>query len=89
MLVNTCHRPPADTPTGPCNTAISGEHQVDGVASASYGRWQGGANTLASDHNIAIVATALLHQNCSVAVRDCQVVEETGGLMLNVKCSEL
>ena len=95
LVVNTCHRPPADTPTRKCTTAIRGEHQVDGVASASYGRWQGGANTLASDQNVAIVPTALLHQSCPVAVRDCQVVPVTDGIILgpggiefNVKCSE-
>ena len=77
LVVNTCHRPPADTPTSPCRTAIRGEHQVDGVASASNGRWQGGA-------------TALLHQSCPVAVHDCQVVIGTGGItVLNSECSKL
>ena len=75
-MVNTCHRPPADTPTGPRRTAIRGEHQVDGVASASNGRWQGGA-------------TSLLHQSCPVTVRDCQVVESTVLiLLLNSESSE-
>ena len=92
MVVNTCHRPPADTPTGLCIFAICGEHQVDSVASASYGRRQGGTNTLASDRNTASkkgakgavirgrATTALLHQSCPVAVRDCQVVIGTGGI---------
>ena len=63
-----CHRTPADTPTRSCSIAISAEHQVDDVACASYGSRQGGA-------------TALLHQGCPVAVRDCQVVVGTGGLV--------
>ena len=55
LVVNTCHRPPADTPTSISSCiGISGEHEVDGVASASYGRWQGGANIIASDQNVAI-----------------------------------
>ena len=54
LVVNTCHLPPADTPTTHCIKPVRGEHEVDGVASASYGRWQGGANTLASNRNIAI-----------------------------------
>ena len=78
LVVNTCHRPPADTPTSISSCIDTcGEHQVDGVASASYGRWQGGA-------------TALLHQSCPVAVRDCQVVIGTGGItVLNSECSKL
>ena len=95
MTLAWCHCPPADTPTRPCPKIISGEHQVDAVAPASYGRWQGGANTLVSDHNatiraiIIVGAATLLHQGCPIAVRDCQVVVETDGIRFDVKCSEL
>ena len=70
------HCTPADTPTRPCITAISNEHQLDDVAFACYVGRQGGA-------------AALLHQGCPVPVRDCQVVVVTGGMPFNVKCSEL
>ena len=70
------HCTPADTPTRPCITAISTEHQLDDVACACYVGRKGGA-------------AALLHQDCPVPVRDCQVVVVTGGIGLNVKCSEL
>ena len=73
-MVNTCHRPPAETPSSPCIPIICGEDQVDGVASTCDYRWQGGGNTLASDHNAKATATALLHQSRPVAVHDCQVV---------------
>ena len=76
LTLTWCHCFPAGTPAGPCNTAISNEHQLDNVACACYVGWQGGA-------------AALLHQGCSVTVRNCQVVEETGGMVFNVKCSEL
>ena len=95
-VVNTwCHCTPADTPTSRCRQtaqmAVRDEHKVDEVAPASDCRWQGGANTLASDHNIAKsggATTALLHQSCPVAVRDCQVVEATGGIIIDVESSE-
>ena len=76
MGLTWCHCTPADTPTRPCIKAISTEQKVDDVACASYVSRQG-------------VAAAFLHQGCSVAVRDCQVVVGTGGVRLNVKCSEL
>ena len=76
LTLTWCHRHPADTPTRPCLTAISTEHQLDNVACAYYVGRQGGA-------------AALLHQGCPVPVRDCQVVVGTGGMGFNVKCSEL
>ena len=80
LALTWCHCTPADTPTRPCPTAISTEHQVDDVAFASYGSRQGGADTLASNENIRRGgAAAFLHQGCPVAVRDCQVGVETGG----------
>ena len=85
-----CHCNPADTPTSPSTTSISGEHQVDDITSASDGGRQGGADTLASNHNAPIEgAAALLHQSCPVAVRDCQMVVAADGMGLNVKCIEL
>ena len=65
LALTWCHCTPADTPTRPCPTAISTEHQVDDVACASYISRQG------------VVAAAPLHQGCPVAVRDCQVVVST------------
>ena len=88
LTLTWCDHTPADTPTSPCNSPISGEHQVDNITPACEGSWQGGANILASDNNSAIVATALLHQGCPVAVRDCQVVQTTGGIILDVESSE-
>ena len=77
LALTWCHCTPADTPTRvSIIKAISTEHQVDEVACASYGGRNGGA-------------AAFLHQGCPVAVRDCQVVEVTGGMGFNVKCSEL
>ena len=78
LTLTWCHRTPAETPSMPCSPApaISDEHQLDDVACACYGSWNG-------------VATVLLHQCCPVAVCDCQVVAGTGGTGLNVKCSEL
>ena len=70
------HCTPADTPTSTCTIATRTEHQVDDVACASYVGRNGGA-------------AAFLHQGCPVPVRDCQVVVATGGIGLNVKCSEL
>ena len=73
------HCTPADTPTSPCTTAISNEHQVDDIACASYVSRQGGADPLASNKNVARGgAAAFLHQSCPVAVLDCQVVGGTG-----------
>ena len=91
LTLTWCHRTPAETPTRHCITGTSDEHQLDDVACACYVSRQGGSDTLASDHNVAIRgrAAALLHQGCPVAVRDCQVVVATGGMGLNVKCSEL
>ena len=76
LTLTWCHRTPADTPTRICTTGRSAEHQLDDVACACYVGRQGGA-------------AALLHQGCPVPVRDCQVVVGTGGMGLNVKCSEL
>ena len=79
LTLTGCHRTPADTPTRPCITAISAEHQLDDVACACYVGRQG-------------CAAALLHQGCPVAVHDCQVVVVTGGIprmIVNVKCNEL
>ena len=72
--------------------------ELDNVASACYVWQHGGADVLASNLNVATVpatalkdrATALLHQGCPVAVRDCQVVIGTGGItVLNSECSKL
>ena len=76
LTLTWCHCAPADTPTRPCTTATSTEHQLDDVACAGYVGRKGGA-------------AALLHQGCPVPVRDCQVIEATGGMGFNVKCSEL
>ena len=76
FTLTRCHRTPADTPTRPCLTVISTEHQLDDVACACYLGRKGGA-------------AALLHQGCPVAIQDCQVVPATGGMIFNVKCSEL
>ena len=76
LTLTWCHRTPADTPTRPCKPSISAEQQLDDVGCACYVGGKG-------------VATALLHQGCPVAVRDCQVVVATGGMRLDVKCSEL
>ena len=90
LTLTWCHRTPADTPTRPCITSISLEHQLDDVACACYVGRKGVADTLASNKNApGRVAAALLHQGCPVAVRDCQVVEGTVVIRLNVKCSEL
>ena len=78
LTLTWCHRTPADTPTRPCITSIGNEHQFDDVACACYVGRKG-------------VATALLHQDCPVAVCDGQVVVDTtvDGMVFNVKCSEL
>ena len=67
--------PPAETPARPCTTSICVENQVDNV-------------TLASDLGRHGGATALLHQDCPVPVRDRQVVVATCGLVLKVKRCE-
>ena len=91
LALTWCHCTPDDPPTRQCKTRISTEHQLDNVACAGYIGRQGGAETLVSDQNVALRggAAALLHQGCPVAVRDCQVVVGTGGMILNVECSEL
>ena len=71
-----CHCTPTDTPTSPSTSEISNEHQVDAAACASNVGRNGGA-------------AALLHQGCSIVVRDCQVVIATVGMIFDVKCSEL
>ena len=76
LTLTWCHCAPADTPTSLCTPARSNEHQLDDVACACYVGRKGGA-------------AAFLHQGCPVPVRDCQVVVVTGGMGLNVKCSEL
>ena len=88
LTLTWCYCTPSDTPTRPCNAAIGDEHQVDDVACACYGSRQGGADTLASNKNVAMRggAAAPLHQGCPVTVRDCQVVRAIIGI--NVKCSE-
>ena len=90
LTLTWCHRSPAATPTRPCISIISNEHQLDNVACAYYVGRQGGADTLVSDQNVAIRGSAaFLHQSCPVAVRDCQVVVITVGIIcVNVKCSE-
>ena len=94
LTLTWCHCTPADTPTSPCISTISTEHQLDNVACACYLGRQGGADNLISNHNVVRPrgggAAALLHQGCPVAVRDCQVVVARrleGGF--NVKCREL
>ena len=76
LTLTCCYCSPTHIPTSACTTAISAEVYPDHVGYACDGGRQGGA-------------AALLHQGCSVAVRDCQVVVVTGGVRLNVKCSEL
>ena len=76
LTLTCCYCSPTHIPTSACTTVISAEVYPDHVAYACDGGRQGGA-------------AALLHQGCSVAVRDCQVVIGTGGVRLNVKCSEL
>ena len=76
LALTWCHCAPPDTPTRPCGTPISTEHQLDNVACACYVGRKGGA-------------AALLHQGCPVTVSDCQVVIATGVTELNVKCGEL
>ena len=90
LTLTWCHCNPADAPTRSCITAISSEHQVDDIAGAYDGGRQGGADTLASNQNVAIRggAAAFLHQSCPVAVRDCQVVVVTGRMGFDVKRSE-
>ena len=72
LTLTWCRSTPADTPTSPCISGISTEHQLDSVASACYGSRQGRA-------------AAFLHQGCPVTVHDCQVVPATGGIVLDVK----
>ena len=76
LTLTWCRSTPADTPTSPCISGISTEHQLDSVASACYISRQG-------------PAAASLHQGCPVTVHDCQVVIITGGMVCNAKCSEL
>ena len=64
LTLTWCHRTPTDTPTRPCTTVISAEHQLDDVGCACYVGGKGAA-----------IATALLHPGCPVAVCDYQVVE--------------
>ena len=61
LTLTWCHCSPAETKARLCITAISAEHDLDHVAYACDGSWEGGA-------------AALLHQGCPVTVRDCQVV---------------
>ena len=79
LTLTWCDHTPPDPPTSPSICAISAEHQLDNVACACYVGRQGGADTLASNLNVAIRggATALLHQGCPVTVRDFQVVRAT------------
>ena len=72
MTLTSCHCSPVETPARLCTPAISGEHDLDGVAYACHGGGQGGAATR-------------LQQGCSVSVCDCQVVIPTGGMILNVE----
>ena len=89
LTLTWCHCSPADPPTKSFNIVISSEHQVDDIASAYDGGRQGGADTLATNPSaLRGVAAAFLHQSCPVAVRDCQMVPETGGTVFDVKCSE-
>ena len=84
LTLTWCHCSPAETKARLCTYAISAEHDLDHVASACDGGWQGGADTLSS-----FGAAALLHQGCPVTVRDCQVVAATvgtpGGSILDVE----
>ena len=91
LTLTWCHCSPAETKSRLCTSAISAEHDLDHVASACDGGWQGGADTLSSNINVSVIvgAAALLHQGCPVTVHDCQVVVDTGGVRLNIKCSEL
>ena len=52
LTLTWCHRHPADTPTRPCLTAISTEHQLDNVPFAYYVGWKGGSDILASNSNV-------------------------------------
>ena len=71
-----CHCPPDNTPPSLWSSVVSNEDELDNVAGACDAVWQGGA-------------TALLQQGCPITVHDFQVVIETGGMELNVKCSKL
>ena len=68
-------RTPADTPTRFLHIMVSCEQYVNKIAHAGDLARQGGA-------------TGLVHQGRSVSFRDCQVVVSTGGVGLNVECSE-
>ena len=76
LTLTWCHCTPTDTPASRTIIVISDEHQIDYVASAGYISWLDGAATF-------------LHQGCSVPVGYCQVAVGTGGMISNVKCSEL
>ena len=83
LTLTWCHRTPADTPTRPCIKVTSNEYELDNIACAGYIGRQGGADSLVSDHNVALRGSAaLLHQGCPVAVRDCQVVVTTGEMII-------
>ena len=78
-------------PTRPRNTVIGFEGDLDNIGFACDDGWQGRADTFASNNNVGIGggAAAFLHQGCPVTIRDYQVVVVTGGMILNVECSQL
>ena len=80
LTLTWCHCSPAETKARLCTIATSAEHDLDHVASACDGGWQGGA-------------AALLHQGCPVTVRYCEVVARTvgtkDGMVANVERSKL
>ena len=76
LTLTCCYCSPTHIPPSACTIAISAEVKLNHVAYACDGGRQGGA-------------ASPLHQGCPVTVRDCQVVVGTGGVRLNVKCSEL
>ena len=89
-LQTWCHRSPVDAPASLLNSRTSTEYKFDNIGSGCDGGRQGGADVLASNPDaIRGGAAALLHQGCSVAVHDCQVVVVTGGMIPNLKCREL
>ena len=65
---------------------IGDKRKIGCVAPARDFGWQGEASLiLTPDHKVAVIATALLHQGCSVSVRYCQVVVRTVGVILYVE----
>ena len=67
--------PPLDAPSAPCNAPIRVESQLHNIGSACDVVREGRT-------------AAFLHQDCTVAICDCQVVMRTCRLVLKVKGCE-